>query len=54
MPDDVADVTDAADRLEARLPDEVERVPAPRVYTFAELISAADKEKLLEFGRHII
>lgn len=50
---DVDDVTAAADRLEARLPHEPEPERFLR-YTFEDLISAADKQKLLEFGRHIV
>ncbi len=50
---DIEDVTAAADRVEARLPHGVEPERFAR-YTFEDLISAVDKEKLLEFGRHIV
>ena len=54
---DVDDVTDAADKIDAKLPhptDAVDEIPMRRGVTFADLLSDLDRTALLQFGRHII
>lgn len=59
---DVDDVTDAADKVEAKLPHDVVEamwheqgptLPIRKGFTFADIITDLDKQALLEFGRNI-
>lgn len=54
---DIDDVTEAADRLDAKLPhpnDTTSEIPMRRGYSFADLLSDLDRQSLLEFGRNIV